>query len=179
MSTDFLDFDIDNMYFDSPLPEAAEKLIDDAAEHYGEETAELLLLRAYLLAPEHLSTMVALYRYYYYQHRLGDALTVVENAIRTSARELHLVDDWRIVTPLEVAAGAYKSVGLVRFYLLALKAAGFVMVRMGNVDKGADALRKVIEHDPKDRLKSKDLLEVILSYSYAKENENVLRFASS
>lgn len=116
MSTDFLDFDIDNMYFDSPLPETAEKLIDDAAEHYGEETAELLLLRAYLLAPEHLSTMVALYRYYYYQHRLGDALTVVENAIRTSARELHLVDDWRIVTPIEVAAGAYKSVGLVRFY---------------------------------------------------------------
>jgi len=178
MNTDFLDFDVDDMYFDTPMPEQVEQLIDAAAEHYGEEMAELLLLRAYLLAPEHLSTMVALYRYYYYQHRLGDALTVVKNAIRISARELHLVDDWRLVTPIEVAAGAYKSVGLVRFYLLALKAAGFVMVRMGDVDTGADALRKVIEHDPKDRLMTKDLLEVILSYTYANENENVVRFAA-
>ena len=178
MSADFLDFDVDNMYFDTPLPKQAEQLIDAAADHYGEEKAELLLLRAYLMAPEHLSTMVALYRYYYYQHRLADALTVVENAIRISARELHLVDDWRNVTPLELAAGAYKSVGLVRFYLLALKAAGFVMVRMGDVDSGADALRKVIEHDPNDRLKTIDLLEVILSYTYANENDNVLRFAA-
>jgi len=178
MNTDFLDFDVDNMYFDTPLPERAEQLIDEAAEHYGEDTAELLLLRAYVLAPEHLSTLVALYRYYYYQHRLGDALTVVENAIRVSARELHLVDDWRIVKPLEVAAGAHKSVGLVRFYLLGLKAAGFVMVRMGNVDEGADALRKVVEHDPNDRLKTKDLLEIILSYTYSKKNKNVLRFSA-
>ncbi len=179
MSTDFLDFEVDDMYFDTPLPEMAEQLIDEAAELYGEEKAELLLLRAHLLAPEHLSTMVALYRYYYYQHRLADALTVVESAIRVSARELHLIDDWRKVTPLEVAAGAHKSVGLVRFYLLALKAAGFVMVRMGDVEKGAAALRKVIEHDPNDRLKTKDLLEIILSYTYANDNENVLRFAAS
>ncbi len=177
MSTDFLDFDVDNMYFDTPLPRQAEWMINEAAERYGEEEAELLLLRAYLMAPEHFSTMVALYRYYYYQHRLEDALTVVENAIRVAARALHLVDDWRMVTPLEVAAGAYKSVGLVRFYLLALKAAGFVMVRMGDVDNGADALRKVIEHDPNDRLKTRDLLEIILSYTYSRENENVLRFA--
>ena len=177
MSTDFLDFDVDNMYFDTPLPDLAEQLIDEAAQRYGEETAELLLLRAYLMAPEHLTTMVALYRYYYYQHRLADALTVVNNAISISARELHLTDNLRAVTPLEVAAGAHKSVGLVRFYLLALKAAGFVMVRMGDVENGTEALKKVVEHDPNDRLKTKDLLEVILSYTYANDNENVLRFS--
>jgi tetratricopeptide (TPR) repeat protein len=179
MSTDFLDFDVENMYFDTPLPEKAEQLINEAADLYGTETAELYLLRAYVLAPEHLSTMVALYRYYYYQHRLDDALAVVENAIRISARELHLSPNWEEVLPLAVAAGAHKSVGLVRFYLLALKAAGFVMVRMGDVDRGADALRKVIEHDPNDRLKTKDLLEIILSYTYANENKNVLRFAEA
>lgn len=178
MNTDFLDFDVDDMYFDAPLPEEAERLIDDASNHYGEECAELYLLRAYMLAPEHLSTMVALYRYYYYQHRLTDALVVVENAIRVSARGLSLNDDWRSVTPTQVAAGAHRSIGLVRFYLLALKAAGFVMVRLGDFDKGADAMRKVIEHDPNDRLKTKDLLELILSYNYCNENENVLRFAA-
>lgn len=178
MSTDFLDFDVDDMYFDAPLRKDAEALINEAAEAYGTDKAEILLLRAFMLAPEHLSVLVALYRYYYYQHRLGDALVVVENAIRVSARELHLAGDWRAVRPIEVAAGAHRSVGLVRFYLLALKAAGFVMVRMGDVDNGADALRKVIEHDPNDRLKTKALLEIILSYTYANENKNVLRFAA-
>ncbi len=178
MSSDFLDFDIDDMYFEKPLAAEAENLINRASDEYGTEQAEMYLLRAFLIAPEHLSTLVALYRYYYYQHRLDDALHVVQLAIRISARQLHLHEDWRDVNSESVAAGAHRSVGLVRFYLLALKAAGFVMVRMGNVDEGTDAMKKVLEHDPSDRLKTKDLLEVILSYTYSKDNENVLRFAA-
>jgi tetratricopeptide (TPR) repeat protein len=169
MSTDFLDFDIDNMYFDTPLPEKAEALINEAAEEYGSELSELLLLRAYLLAPEHLTVMVALYRYYYYQCRLEDALTVVMNAIRTSGNELHLNHDWRKVTETEVAAGAYRSVGIVRFYLLALKAAGFVKLRIGDIEEGKEMLRKVISHDPNDRLKTVALLDVVESYTRKQE----------
>ncbi len=178
MGSDFLDFDVDDMYFDKPLDSEADRLIKEASEQYGTDKSEMLLLRAFLIAPEHLSVMVALYRYYYYQHRLGDALRVVELAIRVSARQLRIHEDWHDVDSASVAAGAFRSVGLVRFYLLALKAAGFVMVRMGNIDEGTDAMRKVIEHDPDDRLKTKDLLEVILSYTYSRDNENVLRFAA-
>lgn len=178
MSSDFLDFDVDDMYFDKPLHPEAEKMINEAAEQYGTEHSEMLLLRAFFIAPEHLSVLVALYRYYYYQHRLEDALRVVELAIRVSARQLRVHENWQDVNSESVAAGAFRSVGLVRFYLLALKAAGFVMVRMGEIDQGTEAMRKVIEHDPDDRLKTKDLLEVILSYTYSRDNENVLRFAA-
>ena len=177
MSTDFLDFEIDSMYFDSPLDQEVDSLINQASESYGTEKAELLLLRAYLMAPEHLSVLVALYRYYYYQHRLTDALIVADKAIKSAAKELHIGDNWKTVRPLEVAAGAFRSVGLVRFYLLALKAAGVVMVRLGDFDNGVEAMNKVLEHDPNDRLKTKELLEIVQSYSYTKENKNVLRFA--
>ena len=73
---------------------------------------------------------------------------------------------------------AVGCLGLLRFYLLALKAAGFVMVRLGGFETGTEAMRKVMAHDPNDRLKTKDLLELILSYNYCRENENVLRFAA-
>ena len=134
MRKDFLDFDVDDMYFDLPLDPEADRLIGEAAAQYGSKNAEMLLLRAFLIAPEHLSVLVALYRYYYYQHRLADAVRVVDHAVRISARLLRLHEDWRDVESEAVAAGAHRSVGLVRFYLLALKAAGFVRVRMGEVD---------------------------------------------
>ena len=177
MSTDFLDFEIDNMYFDAPLDQEVASLISQASEFYGTDKAELLLLRAYLMAPEHLSVLVALYRYYYYQHRLTDALIIADKAIKAAAKELHIGDNWKTVRPVEVASGAFRSIGLVRFYLLALKAAGVVMVRLGDFDNGVNAMRKVLEHDPNDRLKTKELLDIVQSYSYTKENKNVLRFA--
>ena len=39
-------------------------------------------------------------------------------------------------------------------------------------------MKKVLDHDPCDRLKTKDLLDMILSYTYSKENENVLRYSA-
>ena len=178
MNSDFLDFEIEDMYFDKPLDEKAEQLINQASEMYGTDKAELLLLRALVLSPEHLSVLVALYRYYYYQHRLDNALRIVQMALRVSARQLFINEDWRIVESHAVAAGAYQSVGLVRFYLLALKAAGFVMVRLGQFENGIAAMKKVVEHDPDDRLKTKDLLNMIQSYSYSQEHENVKCFAT-
>ena len=173
---DILDLDIDSMYFESPLPDEVEGLINRASEKYGESEAELLLLRAFFKAPDHLTVLVALYRYYYYQIRLDDALKVAEYTIAAAAKSLHLQQDWRIVKPLEVAAGAHKSVGLVRFYLLALKAMGIVQMRLGDIELGQEVLRKVISLDPKDRLKTVDLLAIAESYQI-KEMANTTRLS--
>ena len=71
---DLLQFDQTTLYYVDPLPAGIEPLLLDAAACYGEAQAEALLLRAYFLAPEQLVVLVALYRYYFYQHRLDDAL---------------------------------------------------------------------------------------------------------
>ena len=73
---DLLDFSDCKLYFEEPMPAEAERLIAQAASEYGEPGAEMALLRAHLLAPENLSVLVGLYRYYFYQHRLDDALVV-------------------------------------------------------------------------------------------------------
>ena len=66
---DLLDFTGEDMYFDHPPPAEVDELIAAAAEQYGTDAAEHSLMRAYFLAPEHLSVLVALYRFFYYRQR--------------------------------------------------------------------------------------------------------------
>lgn len=165
MSSDFLDLEIDSLYFDAPISAQVEGLIKEASEFYGTVEAELLLLRAYLLAPENLTVIVALYRYYYYQHRLEDALVVAERALEVSGRAIYLSPNWENITASDVAGGAFKSVGLVRFYLLAIKALGIVRLRLGDIAGGKQAIRKVCTLDPQDRLKTASFLDMVESFS--------------
>ena len=75
---DLHDFECKDMYFDEPISEEVEVLIDQAAEAYATGNAEQYLLRAYFLSPENLSVLVAMYRYFYYDHRPADDQPGVE-----------------------------------------------------------------------------------------------------
>ena len=162
---DLLDITDKNLYFDEPMPEEANKLINSAALQYGEKNVEPMLLRAYALAPEHLTILVGLYRYYYYQHRLQDAMEVAQKTLSVSAERLEFPSDYRELTSLHMGAGAMKSMGMVRFYLLALKAAGYLNLRMGNWDESISMLSKVIELDQMDRLGATALLAIAKQYA--------------
>jgi hypothetical protein len=57
-----------------------------------------------------------------------------------------------------------QSMTLVRFYLLLLKGAGYLNLRLGKIDKGKTILEKVVELDTQDRLGALALLNVVESY---------------
>ena len=158
---DLLDFSDCKLYFEDALPAEAERLIAQAASEYGEAGAELSLLRAHLLAPENLSVLVGLYRYYFYQHRLEDALVVAERAMQLSGRELGLPTDWRLLDETRLGSAATNSFGLLRFYLLALKAASVVLLRLGQISESRARLIKVAGLDSRDQLGAGKLLEVV------------------
>jgi len=148
-------------YFEESLPDEVAQLLDAAAEQYGEAQAELLLLRAFLRAPDSLSVMVSLYRYYFYQHRLKDALLVAERAIGASADRLGFGCDWPELAMTDLEKRESGSATMTRFYLFALKGAGYLNMRIGNVELGTAMLRKVRELDPADRLGASVLLNVV------------------
>jgi len=162
---DLLDIKENNLYFDEPMPEEAEKLINSAAVQYGEKNVEPLLLRAYALAPRHLTILVGLYRYYYYQHRLHDALDVAHKTLNVAAKRLEFPSTYQDLTPLHMGAGALKSMGMVRFYLLALKAAGYLNLRLQRWNHAISMLSKVTELDQMDRLGANALLEIAKQYA--------------
>ncbi|MDD2885542.1 MAG: hypothetical protein PHT48_10925 [Dechloromonas sp.] len=158
---DLLDFSDCKLYFEEPLPAAAESLIAQAAREYGSTDAEMALLRAHLLAPENLTVLVGLYRYYFYQHRLEDALQVAERAMQLSGRHLGLPADWRQIDECQLGSAAASSFGLLRFYLLALKAASVVLLRLGDIAASRDRLIKLATLDSRDQLGAGKLLEVV------------------
>ena len=84
---DLLDFSDCELYFDVPMPAAAEQLLAQASAEYGDPSAETALLRAHLLAPENLTVLVGLYRYYFYQHRLDDADREFGDALARTAAD--------------------------------------------------------------------------------------------
>jgi len=155
---DLLDFTGEEMYFDRPLPAEVDALITAAAEQYGTDAAEHSLMRAYFLAPDHLSVLVALYRFFYYRQRYADALVVADRAIALACRELGLHADWQRLSAEDLHAAAQQSMVLTRFLLLALKGAGFLLLRMERPAEALERLEKAAAIDDDDRLGLTDML---------------------
>jgi tetratricopeptide (TPR) repeat protein len=161
---DLLDLDGQQLYFDEPMPEKVTTLLMQAAAAYGDGQAEGLLLRAFLYAPDNLSVLVALYRTYYYQHSLDEASQVAKRALQIVAARLDFPGDWRQVDIAELSHAVFKSMGLVRFYLLTLKADAYLYLRLGQMEEGRTRLRKVAELDPADHFGAGALLEMLTRY---------------
>lgn len=155
---DLQDFEAEDLYFNATIdPEIAE-LLEEAASLYPATETETLLLRAYFLDPEDLNVLVALYRYYYYQHRLRDALSVAQKAITASGKRLRMPDDWRHLTRLHLGQGVLVSMTLTRFYLMAHKGAGYLEMRLGELPDAVGRLQTLVDIDSNDRLGAKALL---------------------
>lgn len=161
-TSDLLDLGDEVLYFDETAAPGTEALIAEASGFYGEddELAEAKLLRAYFLAPEQLSVLVALYRYYFYRHRLDDTLLVADRALAVSARRLEIAQDWRTLTPFAIAQAGHRNMGLLRFHLLALKGTAVVLLRLGRIGEARDRLKKLSSLDDKDLLGAAALLGV-------------------
>lgn len=159
---DLLDFTGEELYFDQPLPEQVAQLLDGAAEQYGSEEAEHKLYQAYFLEPENFTVLVALYRYFYYQHRYRDALLVADRVLIITAALLGISNDWRRLSDADLAYGVQHSMALMRFYLHALKGAGYLNLRLGKLHEARDRLQKIVAIDSSDRIGAKALLELAL-----------------
>lgn len=157
---DLLDFSGEEMYFDEPVGPEVEALIQRAAERYGEPEAERSLLRAYFLEPEHLTVLVALYRYFYYRHAYAEALLVADRAIGLTARRLGLMPEWRALTQQSLGSAVMQSMALTRFLLLALKGSGYLLMRLGDAAAALERFEKVAEMDSSDRLGVTELLSI-------------------
>lgn len=157
---DLLDFTGEDLYFDQPLSGELDQLLQQAAQNYGTELAERDLLTAYFKEPENFTVLVALYRYFYYQHRYEDALRVAERTLVIVASQLGINRDWRQINDMDLAYGVRQSMAVMRFFLYALKGAGYLHLRLGNYQGALDRLQKVVDLDVSDRIGATSLREL-------------------
>jgi hypothetical protein len=157
---DLMDFEGEKLYFEESLPPEVETLLQHAGDLYGDGEAEPPLLEALRLAPESLNVLVAMYRYYYYRHRLEDALNIARLALSVTARRLKVPTDWSLLTAAHIGQSGPVAMALVRFHLLSLKAEAYLQLRLGRPAEGKAILAKLLELDSHNRLGARQLLEV-------------------
>ena len=159
---DLLDFEAQSLYFDQPDAHGVKEMIATAAENYATGEAELPLLKAYFLASESLNVLVALNRFYYYQHRLEDALTAKIKALAVIRSLIDFPVDWRDLKDTHITQAPPDSLTQVRLYLFTLKAVGFLNMRLNNLDVSQHIFEKLVSLDSKDRIGAKGLLELVV-----------------
>jgi hypothetical protein len=91
---------------------------------------------------------------------LSEALEIARICLRKAADDTGLDADWRQVRRADAEFDAYDAV-LPRFYLFTLKGFAYLQMRLGNVTEGREAVMKLLELDPGDKLGAKVLLGVL------------------
>ncbi|MEQ1620973.1 MAG: hypothetical protein ABL919_06175 [Methylococcales bacterium] len=159
---DLLDFEAQGLYFEEPEVDGVKEMIAMAAENYADGDAEQPLLKAYALAPESLNVLVALNRFYYYQHRLTDALAVTTKALSVIRPMVSFPENWRLLELAHITETPAELLTQVRLYLFTLKAIGFLNMRLENLDLSQAIFEKLVSLDSKDRIGAKGLLELVV-----------------
>lgn len=125
-----------------------------------DDVAEAHLHSAMQAAPEHAAVLIGLYRFYFYKNRLVEALEVAEICLAKAARDNVLEQDWRKVGQGDAEFGSFEAI-LPRFYLFTLKAYAYLNMRLSNLQEGREAVMKLLELDPGDKIGAKVLLNVL------------------
>jgi tetratricopeptide (TPR) repeat protein len=167
---DLLDFEAQGLYFEEPDVAGVKEMITAAAENYTTGNAELPLLKAYFLAPESLNVLVALNRFYYYQHRLEEALNATLKALAVIRRLINFPEDWRDLQQSHINDAPTDLLTQVRLYLFTLKATGFLNMRLNNLEVSQHIFEKLVGLDSKDRIGAKGLLELVVKRKTEYEN---------
>ncbi|MDR3438621.1 hypothetical protein [Telmatospirillum sp.] len=147
-------------YYGGDLPIEAERALHEAALDFSNESlAEQHVHRALQLAPGHLAVLIGAYKFYFYHHRLTEALPYAEACLAEAGRRLALPADWRAVRPSQADFASLE--GWPRLFLFSLVALGYLLLRLGRVAEGEEALTQVVALDPGDRLGARALLTVV------------------
>lgn len=158
---DLLEFEANDLYFQEEDSRDVQALIKFAADLYAGGEAELPLLKAYLRAPESLNVLVALNRFYYYQHRLDEALLISEKALGLIRRGIDFPEDWRQLELQHISAAPKDSLTRIRLYLFTLKSIGFLNMRLEKLDLSRSIFEKLVTLDERDRIGAQGLLALV------------------
>lgn len=125
--------------------------------------AEAAVLAALAQAPDSVEAQLAAYRFYFYNHRLGEALPHAAAIVVAMARRLNVATDWRLVDPDDAPFAALDEAP--SLYLQALLAFGYASLRIGAAADGVAALEKVVALDPADRFGARRVLAVVAAHA--------------
>ncbi len=151
---------LNRRYYGGDLPADAERALHAAGLSWDDEAAaEGHILDALALAPGHLEVHIGAYKFYFYRHRLAEALPHAQTCLADALRRSQLPADWRDLRADDPAFSVLEPAP--RLVLFSLIAYGYVLARLGREAESRAALVKVAELDPEDRMSARRLLAIL------------------
>lgn len=143
------------------LPAEAERHLREAAlsYHLG-DVAEQHLFEARRSAPSHVAVLIGLYRFYFYKGRLEEALAIARTCLTRASIDNSFPLDWRAVQRGDAEFASFDAV-LPRFFMFVLKGYAYLQMRLGEIEEGREAVLKLLELDPSDKIGAGVLLGVL------------------
>ncbi|WP_178087597.1 hypothetical protein, partial [Methylacidimicrobium cyclopophantes] len=144
-----------------PLSRRSEELLRAAGGSFRSHSrAESLLREASQVDPGHISVLIGSYRFAFYSGKLAEARDRALECLAAVAEKAGFPKEWASVSATDREERARED-PLFRLYLFALKAYGYLEIRLGETERGLAALRKLEELDPKGLLRGKDLRRIV------------------
>lgn len=141
-------------------PQAEEHLRQAGLNYHDEIIALDHLAQAAMIAPEHAAVFIGRYRFFFYKNRLEEALKVGTECLKKAAGDLGIPTDWRQAKPSDADFSHFDSI-IPRFFLFTLKGYAYLNLRLGYLEEGREAILKLLELDPSDKIGARVLLDVI------------------
>lgn len=158
---DLLDFDVNELYFEQEDTPEVQDLILQAGNAYEHGEAELPLQQAFEKSPESLNVLVALNRFYYYQHRLPEALSISEKALGIISAKLQFPENWQTLELQNISDAPKEQLTWIRLYLFTLKSIGFLKMRLHDLEPSKAIFAKLVSLDKENRIGAQALLELV------------------
>ncbi|NJK37789.1 MAG: hypothetical protein HC835_18440 [Oscillatoriales cyanobacterium RM2_1_1] len=141
------------------VPPDVKILLIQAAENWEDtEVSEQLINQALAKAEDNLDVLTGSYRYFFYKSHWSMALQMAEKVMTQIQDKEQLPETWEELKPIILEN---REKPMIRLYLNAYAAVGFVLARLGKLPEAKEISERIKDVDEKRELCSTTVFDVL------------------
>ncbi|QSR89480.1 hypothetical protein IT6_04160 [Methylacidiphilum caldifontis] len=144
-------------------PEAVEELKQASFSYPDKRKVLYHLNRAFEKSASHMTVLIGMYRFYFYQSDLVKSLYWGKLCVAETAKKLGISQSWEELTEEHKQKLKKEESPLIDLYLRALHAVGYLLGRLGQKDEALKILNVLSEIDTSKQLGAERLAGILMA----------------
>ncbi|MFB2917205.1 MULTISPECIES: tetratricopeptide repeat protein [Aerosakkonema] len=141
------------------VPADIKQLLVLAAENWENSAeSEEYMNQALAKTGNNTDVLVAAYRYFFYKNNQPMALVMATKVVENVKESEKLPNDWSELKPI---LETRKNEPEIRLYLNAYAASGFVLAKLGKIEKALEVMSRIKEIDDRNEFGAKTIFEIL------------------
>ncbi|MGA9383278.1 MAG: hypothetical protein WBV73_31325 [Phormidium sp.] len=140
------------------VPDEVKDLLVLAAKNWDNTAESEKYINEALGKTDNTEVLVTAYRYFVYKYKYPQALQVAEKVMSIIKNAESFPDDWEELKPILLSRSQDPQI---RLFLNAYGASGFVLAKMGELEKAKVATARVKEVDPKNEFGAAIIFDIL------------------